>query len=41
MLEDLEMTRGQKSWGMVFRYGLVQISRADFAVIANAMLAGA
>ena len=41
MLEDLEMTPGQTSWGMVFRYGLVQISRADFALIAKAMLAAA
>ena len=41
MLEYLEMTRGQRSWGMVFRYGLVKITRADFAVIAKAMLAGA
>ena len=38
MLDMLDLTRGQKSWGGVFRYGLTKISRADFAVIARAMV---
>ncbi len=38
MLEQLELTRGLTSWGMAFRYGLTKISRADFALIARAML---
>ncbi|MEO8242027.1 MAG: EVE domain-containing protein [bacterium] len=39
MLDKLEVTRGLASWGMAFRYGLTRISRADFALIAGAMLA--
>ncbi len=38
MLEELEITRGLKSWGMAFRYGLTKLSRADFARIARAMV---
>jgi hypothetical protein len=38
LLDRLELTRGQSSWGMVFRYGLRPISRGDFALIARAML---
>lgn len=38
LLADLELTRNQPSWGMVFRYGLISCSRADFAQIARAMV---
>lgn len=38
LLKELELTRDQASWGMIFRYGLVQISRKDFALIARAMV---
>lgn len=38
MLDGLDITRGLKSWGMAFRYGLTKISRADFALIARAMV---
>ncbi len=38
LLQTLEFTKGLSSWGMVFRYGLFQITRADFSCIARAML---
>jgi hypothetical protein len=38
LLGALEFTRGKASWGMVFRYGILQISRADFAILARAMV---
>ncbi len=37
LLETLEFTKAQSSWGMVFRYGLFQITRGDFSRIARAM----
>lgn len=37
LLEALDLTRGQQHWGSKFRFGLVQISAADFAVIGAAM----
>lgn len=40
MLDDLDLTRGQRSWGMVFRYGLTQLTRADFNLIHRAMQPG-
>lgn len=39
LLDSLELTRGIRNWGAPFRYGLVEISRADFARIAEAMRA--
>ena len=39
MLDKLDLTRGLRNWGAPFRYGLVKISRADFARIAEAMRA--
>ena len=39
LLAQLDLTRDLKSWGMAFRYGLSKLSRADFALIARAMLA--
>lgn len=38
LLNDLEITRSQISWGMAFRYGLTRLSRADFARIARDMV---
>ena len=38
MLEDLELTRGKQNWAMPFRWGIVAISAADFAVIKAAMV---
>jgi len=37
LLDRLEFTRGKRNWGYAFRYGLVEISASDFAVIAEAM----
>ena len=39
LLRQLELTRGKTNWGTAFRFGLVEISAADFAVIAQAMRA--
>ena len=39
LLDQLDITRGLKSWGMAFRYGLSKLTRADFALIAHALLA--
>jgi hypothetical protein len=41
LLGQLDLTKGQVSWGMAFRYGLRQISRADFALIARMMVQSA
>jgi hypothetical protein len=38
MLEDLELTRGKRNWAMPFRWGIVEISYADFSVIVAAMV---
>ena len=37
LLGRLEFARGKRNWGYAFRFGLVEISAADFAVIASAM----
>ena len=37
LLEKLDLTRGVRNWGMVFRYGLRPLTSADFARIAAAM----
>lgn len=37
LLDQLELTRGLQHWGGKFRFGLVEISAADFAVIGRAM----
>lgn len=37
LLEQLEFTRGRKSWGYAFRFGLLEVSDADMDVIAEAM----
>ena len=40
LLDDLEFTRGKRNWGYAFRFGLLEISKADFETIAAAMGAG-
>src|SRR5262249_5920083 len=37
LLAELVLTRGKRNWAYPFRFGLVEISAADFAVIARAM----
>ena len=37
MLEALSFIPDLRSWGMVFRRGMIEISRADFILIATAM----
>ena len=37
LLGELALTRGKTNWGYAFRFGLVEISAADFATIAQAM----
>jgi len=37
LLETLDFTRGQRNWGYKLRFGLFEISAADFEVIAKAM----
>ena len=37
LLEHLTWTRGQRNWGYRLRFGVLQIDKTDFAVIAAAM----
>jgi hypothetical protein len=37
LLHQLELTRGKRNWGAPFRFGLVEIAKADFETIASAM----
>jgi hypothetical protein len=37
LLDRLEFTRGRKTWGYQLRFGLFEISKADFDLIAAAM----
>ena len=37
LLEELAFTRGRRNWGYAFRFGLVEISKADFDTISGAM----
>jgi EVE domain len=39
LLDRLELTRGKRSWGYSFRFGLVEIAKGDFEAIAAAMAA--
>jgi hypothetical protein len=39
LLDRLEFTRGKKNWGYAFRFGILEISQADFETIAAAMQA--
>jgi hypothetical protein len=36
LLDLLDLTRGRRGWGAVFRFGLVEIGGEDFDVIAQA-----
>ncbi len=37
LLERLDFTRGKKSWGYQFRFGLFAVSENDMGIIARAM----
>jgi predicted RNA-binding protein len=37
LLDDLSFIKNKKSWGYVFRFGLLEIPRLDFQRIAEAM----
>jgi len=37
LLDQLELTKGQRNWGQKFRFGLVAIGARDMTVIAEAM----
>jgi len=37
LLDTLEFTRGNRNWGYQMRFGLFEISEADFRAIAEAM----
>jgi hypothetical protein len=37
LLDALDFTRGKRSWGYAFRWGLFEVSDASMAVIAGAM----
>jgi hypothetical protein len=37
LLGRLEFTRAKKNWGYAFRFGLMEISKADFDTVAQAM----
>ena len=37
LLDQLDFTRGKKSWGYALRFGLIKISRHDMQLIADAM----
>ena len=39
LLDRLEFTRAKKNWGYAFRFGLLEISKADFDTVAQAMKA--
>jgi len=41
LLDQLDLTRGNRNWGARFRFGLVEITADDFARIATAMNAQA
>jgi EVE domain len=37
LLDGLSLTSGRKSWGAAFRFGMVEITADDYALIARAM----
>jgi hypothetical protein len=39
LLDELDLTRGQKNWGMKMRAGLLEITLGDFQTIAEALQA--
>lgn len=38
LIPKLSFIKNKKSWGYVFRFGLIQISRKDFSIIESKML---
>lgn len=38
LIEDLSFIKNKKSWGFVFRYGLIKIDEASYHIIAEQML---
>jgi len=40
LIESLEFIRNKKSWGFIFRRGLVEIEETDFKRIEQAMMVG-
>lgn len=38
LLDRLDLTRGKRHWGQVFRFGVVRIAETDAEVIAAAMM---
>ena len=38
LLPQLDLTKNLKSWGMAFRFGVTKLTRADFVLIAKAMI---
>ena len=38
LISELSFIKNKKSWGYVFRFGLLQVPRDDFVLIANRML---
>lgn len=37
LLDELELTRGNRNWGYIMRRGQVELTRGDFETIARAM----
>ncbi len=37
LLQQLSFTDGRRNWGYAFRFGLIEVTAADMAVIAGAM----
>jgi hypothetical protein len=37
LIEDLSFIRSKKHWGAAFRFGVLRVPEADFALIAAAM----
>jgi hypothetical protein len=37
LIEDLTFIKNKKSWGYIFRFGLIEIPEPDFLQIATAM----
>jgi len=40
LLDQLDLTAGQPHWGYQLRFGVLKVSKHDFALIAEAMKAG-
>jgi len=37
LIEELDFIKNKRSWGYAFRFGQIEISKADFELIAKAM----